>query len=371
MRLVRSLRLPLVALLAAIAVNAGSAESADDAHWEYRMASVEGVYQPLVGDFAGDQGDDILWYAPGEGVDVLWIADAGARGSDSFTRVRFSVDGDYRPVVGDFVGDDYDDILWYRPGTTPDPIWASVPTDAVFERLDRMTVDGDYRPEVLRDYRDGAHKDRIVWQRTSKGHDAVWYFDGDGSGGHGSGRLEIRTDVAVRAGDWDGDHVDDLLLYGPGTVDDGLWLSGSEDGFTEHPLEINGEYQPVTIIGAERDGVFLFGPGAAADRYLRSEGSSFTSAPVDSFPTGGVAYGADARGFAFVHSTTTGTREDGFIEESGRGRRFKLSESHDIGSGIRPVTGDFDDDGVVDILWYGPGSRPDELWYAQPGGVQP
>ena len=101
-------------------------------------------------------------------------------------------------------------------------------------------------------------------------------------------------------------------------MEDGLWLSGTEDGFTEHPLEINGEYQPVTIIGAERDGVFLFGPGAAADRYLRSEGSSFTSAPVDSFPTGGVAYGADARGFAFVHSTTTGTREDGFIVESGR-----------------------------------------------------
>src|SRR5688572_18070300 len=145
MRLVRSLRLPLVALLAAIAVDAGSAESADDAHWEYRTASIEGLYQPLVGDFAGDQGDDIFWYAPGEGVDVLWIAHAGARGSDSFTRVRFSVDGDYRPVVGDFVGDDYDDILWYRPGTTPDPIWASVPTDAVFERVDRMTVDGDYQ----------------------------------------------------------------------------------------------------------------------------------------------------------------------------------------------------------------------------------
>ena len=177
--------------------------------------------------------------------------------------------------------------------------------------------------------------------------------------------MEIRTDVAVRAGDWDGDDLDDLLLYGPGTVEDGLWLSGREDGFTEHALEINGEYQPVTIIGAERDGVFLFGPGAAADRYLRSEGSSFTSAPVDSFPTGGVAYGADARGFAFVHSTTTGTREDGFIVEAGRGRRFKLSESHDIGAGIRPVTGDFDDDGVVDILWYGPGERPDELWYAQ------
>jgi hypothetical protein len=242
----------------------------------------------------------------------------------------------------------------------------------VFERVDRLTVDGDYDPEVLRDFREGEHKDRIVLQRTSKGHDAVWSFDGDGLGGYESERVEIRTDVAVRAGDWDGDDLDDVLLYGPGTVDDGLWVSGADAGFTPHDLVINGEYQPVTVIGAERDGVFLFGPGQAADRYLQSEGTSFSSQPVDEFPTSGVAYSADARGFAFVHSTSTGTREDGLILEAGtpsagdsRGRRFKLSESHDIGAGVRPVTGDLDDDGVVDILWYGVGSRPDELWYAQ------
>jgi hypothetical protein len=245
-------------------------------------------------------------------------------------------------------------------------LWASTPSDAVFEPAGKESVDGDHRPEVLRDYRAGEHKDRIVWQRTSKGSDAVWSFDGDGMGGHESERVEIRTDVGVRGGDWNGDGLDDLLLYGPGAIEDATWLSEPEDGFTEHELAINGVYQPVTVVGAERDGVFLFGPGAAADRYLRGEGSSFTSAPVDEFPTTGTAHGADARGFAFVHSTSTGTREDGFVVEDGRGTRFKLSESHDIGSGIRPVTGDFDDDGVVDILWYGPGSRSDELWYAQP-----
>ena len=223
--------------------------------------------------------DDILWYAPGEAVDVLWIAARRARAA----RTRSPGCGSRSTATTDrSSATSSATTTTTSSGTGPAPrptrSGRRSPSDAVFERVDRLTVDGDYRPEVLRDYRDGAHKDRVVWQRTSKGHDVVWAFDGDGLGGYRSERVEIRTDVAVRAGDWDGDDLDDLLLYGPGTVEDGLWLSGSDDGFTEHDLEINGEYQPVTVIGAERDGVFLFGSGAAADRYLRSEGSSFTSA---------------------------------------------------------------------------------------------
>src|SRR3954463_8204674 len=116
MQLAGPLRLLAVAALVAVAAGAGSADSADDGRWQYEAAAVQGVYQPLVGDFAGDQADDVFWYAPGATTDVLWVAHAGARGADSFTRVRFTVDGTYQPVVGDFVGDDYDDILWYRPG---------------------------------------------------------------------------------------------------------------------------------------------------------------------------------------------------------------------------------------------------------------
>jgi hypothetical protein len=364
-KLARALRPLLLAALAAVAVGAGSAESADDGQWQYEAAAVQGVYEPLVGDFAGDQADDIFWYAAGSATDVLWVAQSGARGSESFTRVRFSVDGTYRPVVGDFVGDDYDDILWYRPGAAQDPMWASVSSDDVFANTVWLSVDGSYRPEVVRDYRDGVHKDRILWQRTEKGSDVVSRFDGDGLGGYASETVQVRTDQTPLPGDWDGDGLDDLLLYGPGAIDDAFWLTGTDGGFAEHELAINGVYQPVTVIGAERDGVFLFGSGPSPDRFLSTDGTSFTSEPVDSFPTSGTAHGADARGFAFVHSPAEGTREDGFIVEDGQGRRFKLSESHDIGAGVRPVTGDFDNDGVVDILWYGTSSLPDELWYAQ------
>ena len=321
-----------------------------------------GVYQPLVGDFAGRPGRrHPLVRARRGGRRAVDRRTPGPAGSDSFTRVRFSVDGDYRPVVGDFVGDDYDDILWYRPGTDAGPdLGVGRRPDAVFERVDRLTVDGDYRPEVLRDYRDGAHKDRVVWQRTSKGHDAVWRFDGDGLGGlplracrdphrrggagRRLGRRRPRRPPAVRAGHGGRRPLAERVR------------GRLQPSTTSRSTAC---YQPVTVIGAERDGVFLFGPGAAADRYLRSEGTSFTSAAGRLVPD-------RRRGLRRRRPRVRLRAQHHDRHPRGRvhrrkpvaGRRFKLSESHDIGAGIRPVTGDFDDDGVVDILWYGPGRAP-------------
>ncbi len=361
----KALKLLVVTGLLALGAGAGSAASAGDAHWQYEATAVHGEYLPLVGDFAGDQADDIFWYAPGSAADVLWVPHAGSRGSDSFSHVPLRVSGTYRPIVGDFVGDDYDDILWYRPGTGADFLWESVPSGDAFVDAGQVPVSGDYRPEVLRDYRDGAHKDAVVWQRTTDGPDALWRFDADGEGGWTSEGLEIGARLTLLPGDFDGDGLDDLVLYGPGSLPDGVWLIHPDQGFTRSPLAINGRYQAVTVIGAARDGVFLFGDGSAPDWYLRSDGAALASELLEPFGTVGEAHGADARGFAFVHSTSPGVREAGLLVDDGPGRRFTLSETHDVGAGVRPVTGDLDDDGTVDILWYGPGSRPDELWYAE------
>ena len=41
------------------------------------------------------------------------------------SQVLPSVSGDYQPLVGDFAGDTHDDILWRTPGSTRAYLWTS------------------------------------------------------------------------------------------------------------------------------------------------------------------------------------------------------------------------------------------------------
>ena len=312
------------------------------------------------GDFAGDQADDILWYArrrrrstcsgsptpgragrirsPGCGSRSTAPTDRSSATSSATTTTTSSGTG---------------------PAPRPTRCGRRSPTDAVFERIDRLTVDGDYRPEVLRDYRDGAHKDRIVWQRTSKGHDVVWSLrrrrprrpplrDGWRSAptwrcGPATGTATTRRPAAVRAGHGGGRSV----------------AERDRGGFTEHDLDDQrrvpagdrhrrraGRRVPLRAgrggrpVPAQRGLVVHLRAGR-----LVPDRAAWPTAPT---PAGSRSCTAPRPAPA---RTGSSSRPAG-------GRRFKLSESHDIGAGIRPVTGDFDDDGVVDILWYGAGVAP-------------
>lgn len=75
----------------------------------------------FVGDFDGDQRDDIFWYGRGSTPD--WIL--FGLSNRSYKKLTTSVGGSYyEPIAGDFVGHHYtDDVLWYRPGHTSHPIW--------------------------------------------------------------------------------------------------------------------------------------------------------------------------------------------------------------------------------------------------------
>src|SRR5262245_6560553 len=71
--------------------------------------TVNGTYDPIVGDFDADPYDEILWYAPGTAADFFW-------NFTSFTNVSstpYKANGLYEPVSGDFNGDGWDDIVWY------------------------------------------------------------------------------------------------------------------------------------------------------------------------------------------------------------------------------------------------------------------
>jgi hypothetical protein len=76
------------------------------------VPSLGGTYTPRVGDFNGDRRDDIFWYAPGLGADLLWRG----RTTRIASMVAPSHTGSYVSRVGDFDGDGRADVLFATAG---------------------------------------------------------------------------------------------------------------------------------------------------------------------------------------------------------------------------------------------------------------
>jgi len=230
----------------------------------YRVADVtvggawDGV-RPLVGDFDGDDRDDLLWYEPTSGEGQVWYRREDGR----FTARSLALGVGLTPLVGDFNGDCRDDIFGYRPGRAPDRQWQGQPGRSF--RSVAETMNGTYTHQVV--------------------------------------------------GDFNGDRVHDILWYNPGPGEDLLWR-GTPYGFVARPMRMGGHYRPFVgdFDGDLRDDVFWYGPGAAADRVGYGRANGFTAGEAD------IRVDAD------------------------------------------PLVGDFNGDDRSDILWYGVGATPDRLW---------
>jgi hypothetical protein len=343
----------LALLLVAASLPGGPPAGAEsDEQWDYTALAVSGHYEPLGGDFAGDFASDIYWYAPGSGTDTLYIGTAGER---VWTKRQFPMNDDAVPVVGDFGGDVHDDILWYRPGPSTDRLWIATGDSELFDTTRTVTLNGDYRPEVLRDWRDGK-KDRVFWYRPGEGTDPLWIFKPDAT--FTTVTSQIRNTLQVVPGDWSGDGVEDLLLYGPGSLPDRVWTSHA-GAFTSKAITINGRYQAVTVLALPYDEVVLFGTGAKEDRYLHNSGSGFQIQPIF-LPARGKAVSAGI-GAAIVYSPLD--PENIVVDFDGTAETFLLSESRDVGANKVLLVGNFENDDFFDLLWYGPGPAHDEIWY--------
>ena len=90
--------------------------------------TVNGQYRPVTGDFDHNRRDDIFWYGPGRGADQVWLSKAAG----GFKVVSTAVRGSYQPVAGDFDGDQQTDIAWYDPGGTGVQYWYG---DRLFPRV--------------------------------------------------------------------------------------------------------------------------------------------------------------------------------------------------------------------------------------------
>ena len=355
-----------------------SAELADG--WDYRPLSLSGTYKTVVGQFAGDGATDILFYGPGAAGDSLWIGNAGVRGSSvsgGFTKVTMSIGGDFIPVVGDFGGDDFDDILFYGLGSAADSLWISVDTPARFDKTRKVSVGGAYQPKVLHDYRSRGAKDDILFLGPGSAKDYYWHFADKTTSPYiapstyTSRELKVNGAYQLVIGDFSGDFLEDVVLYQQGTAPDYKWVSTVAGAFTQTSLSMAGFYKPVTIFGEFRDSILWWGNGTGAPRFWRSTGSTFQNVPIDPADVAATVVPAGLDGALIEVPGPLPDAQDFYFQEGPVRDFFELAGTTHDQTTARPLVGDFDDDGYIDVAWYGPGTQRDELWFTDPGAGAP
>ncbi|RQH34516.1 hypothetical protein D5R40_20630 [Okeania hirsuta] len=318
---------------------------------------INGVYEPIAGDFNGDNNTDILWYRPGPGQDFIWFFNSDG----SFESSRFTVNGTYTPIVGDFNGDSTSDILWYRPGSGQDFIWFF---DKDGNRTSsRFTVNGTYTP-VAGDF-DGSGTTDVLWYRPGTGQDFLWSFNSDGT--FDSNRFTVNGTYTPIAGDFDASGTTDVLWYRPGTGQDFLWSFNSDGTFDSNRFTVNGTYTPIAgdFDASGTTDVLWYRPGTGQD-FLWSFNSDGTF-DSNRFTVNGtytpIAGDFDASGTTDVLWYRPGTGQD-FLWSFNSDGTFD-SNRFTVNGTYTPIAGDFNGNLFSDILWYRPGTGQDFLWSFQ------
>ncbi len=267
---------------------------------------IDGTFTPVVGDFNGDGFDDLLLYGPGSARDVLerGTATGFVHGGP------VNMGGALVPVAGDFNGDGKTDILWFGPGPARDVMWLGTSTG--FVRGPAVNID--------------------------------------------------RYSVPV-AGDFNGDGTDDVFWYGPGTRSD-LLTYGSAGGFTAGPSVTNrGRYTPVVgdFDGDGKTDILWYGVGAQPDTLWRGAGSGFTSGGTlriaGTFTPVAGDFDGDHRADVLWYSATGPD-----VLRRGSASGFTGAPEVTVRGSYLPIAGDFNGDGRADIIWYAPGRGAEMHW---------
>lgn len=359
----------VAAAVVALVAGATPAAAETDGQWDYRPANVGGSYRAHVGNFAGDSAHDILWYAPGPAADHLWIGREGRRGQDAgFTSVRLTVGGDYHPIIGDFGGDDYTDILWYGPGSMTDSLWISDDSSDHFDKSRKVNIGGHYLPSVLRDYRAETTKDDILFLGPGAAKDYLWHFRDNGSATYASRPLSVNGAYQLVVGDYNGDRIEDVMLYAPGSHPDYLWHSSTSGAFRQTNHRVDGNYEPTVVYQQDRDGILWWTDAAAQAYWWQGTPSGFKNAPF-SLPVLGIPATPHPLGVNSVMLIVADDVDGIFWPDGTANPYYELaSPGHDITTQV-PLVGDFDADGYADVVWFGAGGQTDELWYTDTSGT--
>ena len=258
--------------------------------------AVRGQYTPLVGRFSRLDLDDIIWYSGAYGpgspdlTESRWSPCPGcAHGPFTKTTLPVQVHRYYRATVGDFAGDEHDDIVWISP-TGTSYLWTNDGAGSFTSTpLSTKGIGDSFEPAVLRDSRLGAGKDDLLWDRADHApwNSLLWIFPDDGSGVPVRQEIDERNGLLV--GDFDGNGATDLLdrpwpawcdqcyeadcAWYPGgrsRISYGRRADGQATTFTHATQTLHGPYWPIVGrfegVGDTTDDILWVGGWAVVNR---------------------------------------------------------------------------------------------------------
>ena len=117
----------------------------------------------------GDTQDRLFLYRPGTGTDQL--IDLMTSNFKTYT-----INGTYTPVVAYFGFGLGKSILWYAPGSAPDPQWDW--NGSTFVNTTTRSVNGTYTPVVGRFSNTGTYVESILWVSLTGGSSPLWTMNG-------------------------------------------------------------------------------------------------------------------------------------------------------------------------------------------------
>jgi VCBS repeat-containing protein len=318
-------------------------------HW---MKSVDvsphpAGWQPAgIGDFNADGISDLAWFNASNGDLDIWKLANGQWASSSDVG---SHPAGYQPVLfGDYNGDGTSDVLWFNPTTHDVDLW-KISNGQWAGTTSLGAHPAGFTPALTGDFNGDGTSD-VAWYNPTTNDIDLWKI----SNGQWAGSSDLGShpagSVPVLAGDFNGDGTSDIAWYNPTTHDLDIWLikngqwAGSVDAGS-HPAG----WQPLAAADFNLDGtsdIAWYNPTTNdIDVWLLNNGQWSASFGLGQHP--GAAPG-------------TAPLPGGGSALPGGGVPPAGSPS------VPPVVafgvGDFDHNGVGDVMWHDTGSGHLDNW---------
>ncbi|WP_426571900.1 FG-GAP repeat domain-containing protein [Aquihabitans sp. McL0605] len=174
-------------------------------------------------------------------------------------------------------------------------------------------------------------------------------------------------------GDFDGNGIDDILWYAPGSGADKLWLFTGATAHTSVAVSISGSYRPTVLDadGDSRDDILWYSSSGADSLWLFGSGAT---SHVSKAITAGPGYQIVAGHFGLP---AAGQPQDRvvFYNPSGNDYFWTFDTHGNHTSALLPaidgsyklLPGQFFEETYGGLVFYGPGSLPEKEWAFGPG----